>query len=277
MENNRVLSAISKLLKYLPFPRHRVPASEDEIKEIIAQSEEEGIITEDEEVMITKIFEMGETPVEVVMIPRVDMVCIEADAPIDEVLRLFHHKGFSRMPVYDGQIDNVIGIVHVKELLRFWGRGEDLRAVEFIRLPYFIPESKRVLDAIREFQRKRISIAMVIDEYGGISGLVTLEDLIEEIVGDLRDELDREEIVSKALEDGSYVVNAGIELDELNMLLGTELAGEDLHTLGGLIVSNLERIPRPGERVIIDNVVIEVLEASKQRVYRVRIRKKPSE
>lgn len=276
MESYRVLSAIARLLRLLPFARHRPPATEDEIKEIIAQSEEEGIITEDEEVMITKIFEIGETPVENVMIPRVDMVCVEAEANVDDVLRLYHEKGYSRIPVYDGKIDDVIGIIHVKELLRFWGSGEDLRAIEFIRLPYFVPDSKRVLDAIREFQRKRISIAMVIDEYGGISGLVTIEDLIEEIVGDLRDELDHEEIVHRAMGDGSYIVNAGMELDELNKLLGTELAEEDLHTLGGWIASRLERIPATGEKLTIDSVAIEVIEASTQRIYRVRIRKQPS-
>ncbi len=247
--------------------------SEKDLREIIAQGEEEGIITEDEEEMISSIFEIGDTLVEEVMVPRVDIACVDIDTPLEALIRIFAEKGYSRIPVYEDTPDNIVGIIYMSEMFKFWGVHNDLRAVEFVRLPYFVPSSKRVLDTIREFQAKRVSIAMVVDEYGGVCGMVTMEDLLEEIVGELQDELDLEEAPYLTLKDGSIVVDGRMDLEELNELLGTKLEAEDAHTISGLIFGRLERIPQKGELFAFDSLRLQVLEASKQRIHRVLIKK----
>lgn len=247
--------------------------TEEELREIIALGEAEGIITEEEEEMIESIFEIGEKPIEDVMVPRVDMVCVPAQASIDDIIDTFVEEGHSKIPVYDGKIDNMAGILHIDGLLRFWGTNEDYRAIEFARLPHFFPESKKVLDTMKEFQERRLSIAIVVDEYGGVNGLVTMEDLIEEIVGEFQDEFDKEEKPYKLLKNGSYVISGTMEVDDLNDLLGTGFEEKEVHTLGGLITRRLERIPRKGDAFELDGLSVQILEATKQRIYRVLIRK----
>jgi putative hemolysin len=247
--------------------------TEEELREMIALGEAEGIITEEEEEMIESIFEIGEKPVEDVMVPRVDMVCVPADAKIDDIIDVFVNEGHSKIPIYEGKIDNMAGILHMDGLLRFWGTDEDYRAIEFARLPHFVPESKKVLDTMKEFQEKRLSIAIVVDEYGGVNGLVTMEDLIEEIVGEFQDEFDKEEKPYKLLKNGSYVISGAMEVDDLNSLLDTSFQEKEVHTLGGLITRRLERIPRKGESFELDGLSVQILEATKQRIYRVLMRK----
>ena len=247
--------------------------TEAELREIIAKGEENGIITEDEEELIRSIFEIGDTPVREVMAPRIEMVAVKVSDTIEEILGVFRKEGFSKLPCYQKNIDNIVGIVYLDQLLLFWGTREDLRACDIMRFPYFIPESKRILDTLREFQRKRISIAIVVDEYGGVSGLITMEDLIEEIVGELQDELDREETPIKEIKKGIYLVNARIELDDFNEVLGTDFDIKDVQTLGGLVVNTLERIPQKGEILTLDNISIQVIGVSKRRVYRVLVKK----
>ena len=247
--------------------------TEAELREIIAKGEENGIITEDEEELIRSIFEIGDTPVREVMVPRIEMVAVKVSDTIEEILGVFRKEGFSKLPCYQKNIDNIVGIVYLDQLLLFWGTREDLRACDIMRFPYFIPESKRILDTLREFQRKRISIAIVVDEYGGVSGLITMEDLIEEIVGELQDELDREETPIKEIKKGIYLVNARIELDDFNEVLGTDFDIKDVQTIGGLVVNTLERIPQKGETLTLDNISIQVIGVSKRRVYRVLVKK----
>ncbi|MFQ5906379.1 MAG: hemolysin family protein [bacterium] len=266
------ITKIRKIVQAILRGKPRIE-TEQELREMIALGEAEGIITEEEEEMIESIFEIGETPIEEVMVPRVDMVCVPATASIDEIIDVFIDEGHSRIPVYDDGIDNMAGILHMNGLLRFWGTNEDYRAIEFVRLPHFVPESKKVLDTMKEFQEKRLSIAIVVDEYGGVNGLVTMEDLIEEIVGEFQDEFDKEEKPYKLLKNGSYVVSGAMEVDDLNDLLGTRFDEKEVHTLGGLITSRLERIPRKGDAFNLDGLNVQILEATKQRIYRVLIRK----
>lgn len=248
--------------------------TEAELREIIAKGEERGIITEDEEELITSIFEIGDTPIKEVMVPRIEMVATKVSATTNDILEIFKREGFSKLPCYQKNIDNVVGIVYLDQLLLFWGTREDLRACDIMRFPYFIPESKRVLDTLREFQRKRISIGIVVDEYGGVSGLITMEDLIEEIVGELQDELDMEETPIKEIKKGIYLVNARMELDDFNERLGTNFNIKDVQTVGGFVVNTLERIPQKGEILTLDNISIQVIGVSKRRVYRVLVKKK---
>ncbi|TET47565.1 CBS domain-containing protein [candidate division TA06 bacterium] len=267
-----ILTKIRKAVQAILRGKPRIE-TEQELREMIALGEAEGIITEEEEEMIESIFEIGETPIEEVMVPRVDMVCVPANASIDKIIDVFIKEGHSKIPVYDGEIDSMAGILYIDGLLRFWGTNEDYRAIEFVRLPHFVPESKKVLDTMKEFQEKRLSIAIVLDEYGGVNGLVTMEDLVEEIVGEFEDEFDKEEKPYKLLKNGSYVVSGGMEVDDLNDLLGTRFEEKEIHTLGGLITSRLERIPRKGEAFNMDGLNVQILEATKQRIYRVLIRK----
>jgi CBS domain containing-hemolysin-like protein len=247
--------------------------TEAELREIIAKGEENGIITEDEEELITSIFEIGDTPVKDMMVPRIEMVAIKTQDTVKEILTTFRKEGFSRLPCYYKSIDNVVGILYLDQLLFLWGTKEDLRACDIMRFPHFIPESKRVLATLREFQRKRLSIAIVVDEYGSVSGLVTMEDLIEEIVGELQDELDRDETLIKEIKNGVYLVNARMELDDFNETMGTDFEIKDIQTLGGLVVNKLERIPQKGEILVLDSISIQIVGVSKRRVYRVLVKK----
>jgi len=258
------------------FGKRKKPLSvetEAELREIIAKGEENGIITEDEEELITSIFEIGDTPIKDVMVPRIEMVATKVSDTIEEILEIFKKEGFSKLPCYQKTIDKIVGIVYLNQFLLLWGTDEDLRACDIMRFPYFIPESKRVLDTLREFQRKRLSIAVVVDEYGGVSGLITREDLIEEIVGELQDELDREETPIKEIKKGIYLVNARMELDDFNERFGTNFDIKDVQTVGGFVIHTLERIPQKGERLTFDTLSIQVVGVSKRRVYRVIVKK----
>jgi CBS domain containing-hemolysin-like protein len=249
------------------------PKSEEEIKEVIVKGEKEGIITKIEEKMIKSVFDVGDTEIEEVMIPRVDMVSAGVDSNIQTVANLMAKTGFSKIPVYENTVDNIIGVAHAKDILRLKEKSRSLPVIEIVRFPYFLPSNKSVLASMKELQDNRLSIAMVVDEYGGVCGLITMEDLVEEIVGELRDEFDKEERLYRRMRDGSYILNARIELDKLNEILNTNFGDEDVNTLAGLILKRLERIPEQGEVCKIDGLEIKILSATEQRIFRVIVRK----
>ncbi|RKZ18440.1 HlyC/CorC family transporter [bacterium] len=257
----------------LRFFRRKKIDSEARLKELIAQSEDEGIITQEEEELIASIFEIGDTPVEEVMAPRVDLVAVPANTRIEDIVKLYRENAHGKIPVYIENIDNIVGIIYTKELLKLWGCQEKLYAVDVMKLPYFIPYTKNVLETLREFQKLHISVAIVVDEYGGVEGLVTTEDLVEEIVGELQDELDRDRIPVKRLKDGSLVVRGITEIEEIEEKLGVNIGEEDVRTIGGLILKKLGRVPRSGERIEISGLQILILEASRQRIHRLIVRK----
>jgi putative hemolysin len=253
--------------------RHHTLESEEDLQELIAEGEEKGLITETEEQMIKSIFEIGDMSVSEVMVPRIDMVCARADQDLEEITDIMIEKGYSRIPIYDGSVDNIVGIVHAKDILIFKGSLKGLSAIEVVRLPHFIPESKQVMDTMRELQKNKLSISIVLDEYGGVCGLVTIEDLVEEIVGELQDEFDKEEAPYTVLKDGGYLVNARMELDTFNKLFDASFQDTDVNTLSGLILKKLERIPNKGELFKIDTFNMKIIEASKQRIYKVLVKK----
>jgi len=167
--------------------------SEEEIKTLIELGEEKGTIQSEERMMIDSIFEFGETTVKEIMVPRIDMVCIEMHASLKDLIRLIRERGHSRIPVYEGRIDNIRGVIHVKDLIPVLDKSSrDVKLMDLARPAYFVPESKKIDDLLREFQRQKVHMAIVVDEYGGTAGLVTLEDIIEEIVGEIQDEYDKE-------------------------------------------------------------------------------------
>jgi len=256
------------------FKRRKKIKDEGSLREIIARGEEEGIITEEEEELITSIFEIGDTPVEEVMVPRVDIVAIDSNSSIDEIIKLFCENGHGKLPVFHGTIDNIVGLIYVKELLKLWNTEGKILSVDVMKLPYFIPYTKKVLETIREFQKLHISVAIVVDEYGGVEGMVTMEDLIEEIVGELQDELDKEKLPIKKVANNAYMMRGVAELETIEDLFGVSFGEEDVRTIGGLILKKLGRIPKTGEKVRIDGFEITILESSRQRIHRVILRKK---
>lgn len=247
--------------------------TEKKLKEIIAEVEDEGVITRDEEELLTAIFELDRTVAEDVMVPRTDLDCIPIDAKINEVIKHFREKRHTKIPVYKESIDNIVGMIYITEVISLWGNKGDIYAGDIMRLPYFIPYTKNVLSTLREFQDKHISIAIVMDEYGGVAGLLTTEDLIEEIVGELQDELDKDKTTYRKLDDGSLAIPGIFELDNLEEILDVKYNAPDIRTIGGLLIDHFERVPEKGEEIKISGTLITILKASKQRISKVKVKK----
>lgn len=246
--------------------------TEEEIQDLIDASEEEGLINEAENEMIRSIFTLRDMVVREIMVPRTDMACVPVDATLREVLSAIIACGHSRIPVFDGTIDNIVGLIYAKDLLKYWGMAESAVGMRRImRSPYFIPETKNLEELLHDFRKKRVHIAIVIDEYGGTSGLVTIEDLLEQIVGDIQDEYDLEEEWLEEQPDGSVVVDARLPIEELEGHFGIEVEREKFDTVGGLIFHLTGRIPAIGEEVSTDAIRLAVLEADERKITKVRI------
>ncbi len=247
--------------------------SEKKLKELIAEVEDEGVISQDEEELVTAVFRLDRTVAEDVMVPRTDIECISIDKNIETLIEHYRKKRHAKIPVYDGTRDNIVGIIYMTEVLKLWGENKRILAGDLMRLPYFIPYTKNVLSTLREFQKKHISIAIVMDEFGGVAGLLTTEDLIEELVGELQDELDKEKTMYKKLEDGSVVVPGTFELEQLEEIFPVEFEDFDIRTVGGLIFSKLNRIPQENESIVIDSMEFTILKATRQRIRKVKVKK----
>ncbi len=248
---------------------HRPQAnSEEELQDLIDASEQQGIIDEGEGDMLQSILELDETILREIMVPRTDMVCVDADDPFSTVLDSILKSGHSRIPVYKNNIDNIIGLVYAKDLLRYWGRPIDAISLdEIMRPPYLVPESKHVRILLKEFQETCIHIAIVIDEYGGTSGLVTIEDLIEEIVGEIQDEYDLEEKWLIEQSDGTLLVDGRLNIEEFEEYFGIEVAREKFDSVGGYVVEQYGRVPVVGEQVRV-GVFDMLIEKGDQRAIR---------
>ena len=249
--------------------------TEEDIISYVNVGNAEGIIEEDEKEMIHSIVTLGETNAKEVMTPRTSMLAFEATKTINEVWDEIIDNGFSRIPIYEETIDNIIGILYVKDLMEHIKNNElDLPIKQFVRAAYFVPETKSIIEILKEFRGLKVHIAMVLDEYGGVVGLVTIEDLIEEIVGEIRDEYDDEEdSYYKKIADNEYEVDAMTDIETINKDLELELPiSEDYESLGGLIVTTTGKICEVGDEVQIDNVYLKVLEVDKMRVSKVFIR-----
>ncbi len=255
---------------------------EDELQALLDVGEEAGIIEEDEGEMIQSIIRFGDRTVAEVMTPRTHIVAIEARASLEEVRDLMIASKYSRLPVYRDQIENIEGIIYVRDLLAYWAKGIDHKtALELARPAYFVPETKPTDELLREMQKAKAQMAIVIDEYGGLAGLVTLEDLVEEIVGEIEDEDEPEpqateaEIIPEA--DGSYTVRGQVEIGKLERLFEVELAADDFTTVAGLVINQLGHLPSPGESLDFGGLHFEVIEADQRRVCRIRIQLQPPE
>jgi CBS domain containing-hemolysin-like protein len=230
---------------------------------------------EDEARLLRSIVHFGDTLVREIMTPRPDLVAIPAEATLGELRAQFREQGYSRIPVFKDNLDNIVGVVFMKDLLLITDGGSDADPVTaHMRPAHFAPETKRVPELLREFQRRQIQAAIVVDEYGGTAGLVTIEDMLEEIVGEIRDEYDveSEPVVDEG--DGVFVFSAKVDIDTAAERLGIDIERDGFETVGGFIVTHLGRVPTPGERVDIGDVEVEVLEAERRRVHKVRLRRK---
>jgi CBS domain containing-hemolysin-like protein len=245
--------------------------SEDGLRFLLNVTEEETVIEEEEKEMIASIFEFGETLVREVMVPRIDVEAVSVDDDMLGALDVILREGHSRIPVYSGSIDNIAGVLYAKDLLRYLRDGRtDVPLTKILRPAYFIPESKKVDELLQELQARKVHVAIVVDEYGGTAGLVTIEDLLEEIVGEIQDEYDAEEPAVEELSATQYLFDARVALDEVNKLLGVELPAEGGDTLGGFIYSQLGKVPAVGDTIELDNVRIEVLSVAGRRIKQVR-------
>jgi len=256
-----------------------LPETPDALIELIEASEENGKLEADDRELITSIFEFRDTIVREVMVPRVDMVCVEDETTLVEAHGLFVEKGHSRIPAFHDDLDHVVGVLYAKDLLAYVEKGPlgERTVGEALHEPMFVPETKRVAELLREFQRQRLHMAIVVDEYGGTSGLVTIEDLLEEIVGEIRDEYDTEPPLYEADGRGGFVVDAKMPMDDIEHDLGIALPeDEEYDTLGGYLFTRLGKVPEAGEVLSENGVEITVLEADERRIHKVRLTPLPA-
>lgn len=252
--------------------------TEEEIMTLLDAGEKEGTIENEEKEMIYSVLQLDETIAREVMVPRIDIAALEIHTPLSEALKTFLESGHSRVPVFEETIDNIVGLLYAKDLLTCWAEGVTDKPIrEMLRKAFFVPETKRADLLLKELQTGKIHLAVVVDEYGGTAGLVTIEDLIEEIVGDIQDEYDLDE-EADYIQQGpdEYVMDASIDLDDFNDLLDLELPTEDSDTLGGYIFSQLGRVPNVGETIESGNVVMRVDALEGRRIRKVYVARKPS-
>ena len=250
--------------------------TEEDIKHMIEVGRQDGTIQEAEQTMIHSVFKFSDTKVNEVMIPRTEMFCVDIKTELNTLVDLEIQTGYSRMPVYKGNLDNIVGIIHTRDLLSIW-RNQGLIVVQdLLRKPYFIPETMRVDRLLQEFQRGKMHMAIVVDEYGGTSGLVTLEDLVEEIVGEIKDEYDMDEdkpILKQ--EDGSYLIEANVPLDDVNETLGVHLTPKgDVTSLGGYLTEKAGKVPKKGKVIDEYETTTTIVDGDDKKIIKVKMVKK---
>jgi CBS domain containing-hemolysin-like protein len=248
----------------------------NDLQALIDVGEAEGILEEEEGELIHSIIEFGDTRVSEVMAPRPDIVAVPVTATIREARDVMLESKYSRLPVYRDQIDNVEGIIYVRDLLQCWADGREEESIQpLIRDVYFVPETKPVAELLEEMQKAHVQLAMVIDEYGGVCGLVTVEDILEEIVGEIEDEDIAGEELEEVVEcgDSCYEVWASIEIGKIERLFDMEIEDDDFTTIAGLVINESGKVPEVGESLTIRGLEVEVLEADERRIIRLRVKK----
>jgi len=271
---------LTRAVTFLFGVKQEVPfVNPEELKTLFEVGEEKGALDKYEKEMINSIFEFRDTTVREVMIPRMDMVCADVKNTIPEVLALIKDKGFSRIPVYQDTVDNIVGILFVKDLLPYMrGRKTAPPLTDLLRKAYFVPESKLLDELLKEFKKEHNHMAIVVDEYGGTAGLVSLEDVLEEIVGEIRDEFDREKPLVRKLDGGSWLIDAKIDIEDLNHEIGLSFpAEEDFESLGGFIFSLVGHIPSEKEEVTYQDVRMTVEKVQGRRIKQVRLQRIPGQ
>jgi CBS domain containing-hemolysin-like protein len=249
--------------------------SGDDIQALIDVGEAEGILEEEEGELIHSILEFGDTRVSEVMTPRPDIVAVPAGASVREARDVIIESKYSRLPVYRDQIDNVEGLIYVRDLLQRWADGkEDEPITPLVRAVYFVPETKPVAELLEEMQKAHVQLAMVIDEYGGVSGLVTVEDILEEIVGEIEDEDIQGEDLQEIVEcEGSYEVLGSTQIGKIERLFDMEIEADDFTTIAGLVINESGKVPAAGAHLKLRGLDVEVLESDERRIGRLRVKR----
>src|SRR5438445_3310743 len=271
-----VLTAVTRLILRILGGRAQVRGpfvTEEELKMLVSGGEEEGVLEEEEREMIHGIFEMGDMRVREVMDPRTDLVAIEVHEPSEKAVELVTKHGHTRIPVYEGGLDHIIGVLYAKDLLRAVVRGEQKTLRDIARKPYFTPESNKVQDVLRDLRKNRVHMANVVDEYGGTAGAVTIEDIIEEIVGPIQDEYDvGEEDEIQFISPNEVVLDGRVSVDDVNELLKLQIAADDYDTIGGYVLNQLGAAPKAGATLQLGQALMKVQAVRGTRIKKVRIR-----
>ena len=251
--------------------------TETELMTLVDAGREEGIFEQVEQEMIQSIIQLHDTLAREIMVPRIDMLALDVDTPLDQAVDAFLRTGHSRAPVFEETVDNTLGLLYAKDLLRVWREGNPSGSLrDLLRPAYFVPEAKRVDGMLTEMQGRSIHMAIVVDEYGGVAGLVTMEDIVEEIVGEIRDEYDQsEEAPFQVLKDGDTSFQGRVHLDDFNEIMLSDLPSEEADTIGGFIYSRLGRVPSVGETVEEAGLVLTVEQVSGRRIRKVRAHRAP--
>jgi len=252
--------------------------SEEELRTLVDVGASEGVVEREEREMIHKVFELEDTLVRSVMVPRTDMVCLDVETPTAEILPALREHLHSRVPVYEGSIDVIVGVLYAKDLLQFMeGLPPDFDLRAHLHPPYFVPESKRADALLQEFQAKRLQMAIVVDEYGGTAGLVTLEDLLEELVGEIADEYDEPERLIQRVDATTYRVAGKLPIEQLNAATGLKISNEGYDTVGGWVLDLFGRVPRRAERTETAELQLTVEKVERTRIVEVLVAlKKPA-
>lgn len=254
--------------------------TEDELKNWVEQETPQGGLEKEERQMIYSIFQFGDTLCREIMVPRMDVVALDVQMPLEEAVQIVIQSGHSRLPVYEDEIDNVIGLLYAKDLLKMrWGGEATPSLRSLLRPAFFVPESKKVDDLLREMQARRFHMVVVVDEYGGMAGLVTMEDIVEEIVGEIRDEYDQsEELLLQQVGDEEFLLHGRLDIEDVNAALGVHLTRDLSDTLGGYIYSQLGRVPVEGEQLTLEDWLLTMEVVTERRIRRVRaVRKSHNE
>ncbi len=273
---NQLALGVLKLMRVNPNGKVAT-ITETELRTIVEVGHEEGIIESEEHRIINNVFDFGDTRAKDVMVPRIDMTSVSVDCSYQELLTIFEEYRFTRLPVYEDTSDNVIGIINMKDIL-LYKKDTTFHIRDYLREAYYTYESKRLSELMLEMRKTAVNIVIVLDEYGATAGLITLEDLLEEIVGEIRDEYDAdEEEIFKVLSDNEYEVDGQIKLNDLNDLLESDLSSEEYDSLGGFIMENLDRLPKENDILSADHFCFCVKSLDKNRIKRVHIRRLPEE
>lgn len=277
MGNNEEREGDNTLLKRLWLFLTRGEDSTDtkkQIEKILDEVEEQGIIDEEQGEMIQNILVLKDTTVSEIMVPKGDIVALPSTAGLDELAEVFTREGYSRIPIYEESMDNIIGEIYAKDLLKYWNARDEVTDIKMLMHPvYFVPEGKKLIDLLKEFREKQTKIAIIIDEYGSVDGLITIGDILEEIVGDFigeEGEEIEEDIVPKG--DGLFSVDPKMAIDEFAEAFETTIPEGDYDTVAGFITSRMERIPKTGETFEYEGLVFEIVGADKRRIHKLMVR-----
>ncbi len=254
-------------------PENASTVTEDALRTLVDLGQQDGIIEQEERKMIHSIFQLDDTLTREIMVPRIDVQALETGVSLSEAVDLLLSSGYSRVPVYEETIDKILGLLYAKDLLKVWQEGSERSDIrrDLLREAYFVPEAKMADELLAEMQKRRIHMAIVVDEYGGVAGVVTLEDIIEEIFGEIQDEYDDdEELPYRRLENGDYLFRGRIDLDDFNEIMDGHLPNDEADTLSGFIYTRLSHVPAEGESVREDNLLLTVELVSNRRIRKVR-------